>query len=148
MRHILLALIRGYQKYLSPHKGFCCAYRQHTGRGSCSALGYRAVRRFGVFGGLALIRRRTYLCGVAHRRNTPRRMPAYPLQRGSCDADCDFPGGGGLLKVCNLASFCDCGSCDWSDPKRKPSKKEKAVYIPMKKAVLNRFQVSNVPPAQ
>ena len=34
------ATIRFYQRRLSPHKGFCCAYRAHTGRRSCF---YRAV---------------------------------------------------------------------------------------------------------
>jgi len=44
MRKLVLAAITGYQTYLSPYKGFCCAYRVHTGRKSCSALGFRAVR--------------------------------------------------------------------------------------------------------
>ena len=68
-RLFVLAVIRLYQRHLSPHKGFHCAYRVHTGRASCSALGYRVVRRHGVFAGLGLIRERTQLCGVAHRRH-------------------------------------------------------------------------------
>jgi putative component of membrane protein insertase Oxa1/YidC/SpoIIIJ protein YidD len=48
MHRAFLLAIGLYQKYLSPHKGFCCAYRTHTGRAGCSALGFRAVRRYGV----------------------------------------------------------------------------------------------------
>lgn len=118
MKHLLLAAIRIYQRFLSPHKGFRCAYRAHTGRASCSTLGYRAVRRHGVFGGLGLLRERTDRCGVAHRRLTVR--PAA-LQRGDCD--CDLP--------------CDCGLADACDlfrrDKDKPGKKQKGkhyTYVP------------------
>ena len=43
--------IGAYQRYLSPYKGFCCAYRAHTGRASCSALGARVIRRHGLLAG-------------------------------------------------------------------------------------------------
>ena len=139
MRRVLLTAIRAYQRYVSPYKGFCCAYRVHTGRSSCSALGYRAVRRHGVFGGLALIQERTQLCGVVHRRRS--KMPPRPLtaQQGvcdigcnlpACDLGCDFPDGKSLSKACDFISCCDCGSCDWPSRKRKDADKEKYVYIP------------------
>lgn len=139
MRSLLLAAIRAYQRHLSPHKGFCCAYRAHTGRASCSALGFRAVRRHGVLAGLAILRRRTYLCGVAHRRHAPVRHRPLPGQRGDCDIGCDLPcdsscelpSGKSVSRLCDLASCCDCGSCDW--PERKRNKKrdeEQYVYIP------------------
>lgn len=119
MHRLLLALIRLYQRHLSPRKGFSCAYRVHTGRASCSALGYRAVRRHGAFKGLALTRERTRRCGAEHRHHgpLPRRLHA---QQGVCDAGCDLPcdspcdagpgGGRGLAHLCDLA---DCCGCDW-----------------------------------
>ena len=58
MKQLALAAIRLYQRHLSPHKGFCCAYRVHTGRASCSSLGYRAIRRFGLWLGLVILHRR------------------------------------------------------------------------------------------
>lgn len=42
------AAIGIYQRYLSPHKGFCCAYRAHTGRRSCSAYALGIVERVGA----------------------------------------------------------------------------------------------------
>jgi putative component of membrane protein insertase Oxa1/YidC/SpoIIIJ protein YidD len=145
MRQVALAAIRAYQRYLSPYKGFCCAYRRHTGRGSCSALGYRAVSRYGVLGGLSLIRRRTQLCGVAYRR-----FQCHSLhrrgQRGACDIGCDLPCHGGCdspsdcclpgsqtkSELSRLLGFCDCNSCDWTSRKDRSSDKEKDVYIPPK----------------
>lgn len=143
MRPFLLAAIRFYQRFLSPLKGYVCAFRVHTGRCSCSALGYRAMRRFGALHGLAVLRRRLYLCGVAFRRysSPPRRPPA--AQRGDCDIGlCDLPCDGGCHSHCHvpggqfgrfigdLASCGDCGSCDWPSRNKKRDDKEEYVYIP------------------
>jgi putative component of membrane protein insertase Oxa1/YidC/SpoIIIJ protein YidD len=38
-REALLVAIRFYQRHVSPRKGYRCAYRVHTGRCGCSALG-------------------------------------------------------------------------------------------------------------
>lgn len=127
MRDTVLGAIRLYQRRLSPHKDFACAYRVHTGRCSCSQIGLRAVRRFGVVGGWHLLRRRTSLCGVAHRRFNPipRRPPVR--QRGDCDLGCDLdllPDKGGL-------GTCDAGSCDWgSNNKKKERHQERYIPIP------------------
>ncbi|MFP5394003.1 MAG: membrane protein insertion efficiency factor YidD, partial [Gammaproteobacteria bacterium] len=58
MKLLALGAIRLYQKFLSPHKGFCCAYAAVSGRASCSVLGYRVIRRHGIWNGLALLDRR------------------------------------------------------------------------------------------
>jgi uncharacterized protein len=138
MRRVVLAAIRAYQRYVSPYKGFCCAYREHTGRAGCSAVGYRAVRRHGVFSGLAIARQRAFLCGVAHRRYRIQHVQALHAQRGvcdvgcdlPCDGGCDLPSGRGLSKACDILSCCDCGSCDWPDRKRKSREAERYVHIP------------------
>lgn len=159
MRALVLMAIRGYQRYLSPHKGFCCAYRAHTGRCSCSALGYRAVRRYGTLNGIAVLRRRMYLCGVAHRRYAPSQplgtyRPARPprAQRGdcACDLPCDF-GGGGSGGGCDLPDIfrpdtcntCNgCNGCDWPSRddryKKKDRKEERHVYVPPRRAAPRR----------
>jgi uncharacterized protein len=62
-----LAAIRGYQQFISPYKGFCCAYRVHTGKASCSAFGYRAISRFGVWNGVGVLKKRLTLCGDVFR---------------------------------------------------------------------------------
>jgi putative component of membrane protein insertase Oxa1/YidC/SpoIIIJ protein YidD len=60
-----IALIGTYQRYVSPHKGFCCAYRVHTGRSSCSEFARRAIRRLGLIEGLSLLRLRFAACTVS-----------------------------------------------------------------------------------
>lgn len=135
MRSFVLATIRAYQRYLSPHKGFSCAYRVHTGRSSCSALGYRAIQIHGVLAGFIILRERLYLCGVSHRRFTPSRPRPHVKQRGDCDIGCDgyaLPSGRSLGKLCDFLSCCDAGSCDWPERKRKKQDQEKYVYIPPK----------------
>lgn len=138
LRALVLAAIRVYQRHVSPHKGFVCAYRLHTGRASCSTLGWRAVRRWGVWRGLAVLRRRLLRCGVAHRRfvgTAPWRPHA--TQRGDCDVlacglDCAHPGGcnGPSLQEC--AGCCDGCSCDWPDRRTRQadSAAEAQVHIP------------------
>ena len=131
MRLLALCLIRAYQRWLSPHKGFSCAYRVHCGRASCSALGYRVIRRHGCLLGLALLRQRLGLCGVAHRRYgvAPSPRLSHSGQRGLCDAGCDLPGDcpacdlpgvRALSSLCDALSCCDCGSgCDWPSRKKE-----------------------------
>jgi putative component of membrane protein insertase Oxa1/YidC/SpoIIIJ protein YidD len=127
MRIMFLAAIRLYQAYISPHKGFCCAYRKHTGRASCSALGYRSVRRYGTVGGLIILRKRTRLCGIAHWRYSPAVYRPFASQRGECDpgcdwpgsVDCDLPGGQTISRLLELGDCCDIGSCDWGDRRQR-----------------------------
>lgn len=126
MQLLVLWSIKFYQRFISPHKGFCCAYRTHTGRASCSSLGYRVVRRYGVINGLAVLRKRLYLCGVAHRRYSPPYRRPMPAQRGDCDIGCIGDCGSTL----DYASCLDCGSCDWPNRKNAASEKEQYVYIP------------------
>lgn len=134
MRLLALLAIRFYQQFISPYKGFCCAYGVYTGHASCSALGYRAVRRFGVWHGVQVLDGRMAKCGVAHRR-----VLAAPIQRqaGSCDLPCDascfscdldLPSPGKTCKA--LGDFADCADCcDWNRS-RKKRREEDDTYIP------------------
>ncbi|MFN9450449.1 MAG: membrane protein insertion efficiency factor YidD [Rubrivivax sp.] len=136
MRQLAVLVIRLYQRWISPRKRFCCAYRIHTGRSSCSSLGLRAVRRYGVLSGVSVLRRRTYLCGVANRRYSPQSLSMRRIkERGSCDLPCDSPCDGNScdfprvnLRGCtDYVSCCDC--CDW--PSRKEKKeKEDEIHLP------------------
>jgi putative component of membrane protein insertase Oxa1/YidC/SpoIIIJ protein YidD len=139
LRTLILSLILFYQRRLSPHKGFTCAYSDLTGRASCSHIGFRAVRRFGALSGLAMAQRRTALCGIAYRRYAPVTARHLRSQRGDCDpgcdlpCDCEAPSGKGLSRFCSCAQYCDCGGCDWGSRDRSRKRKrarEDEVYIP------------------
>jgi putative component of membrane protein insertase Oxa1/YidC/SpoIIIJ protein YidD len=97
MKTLALAAISIYQRYTSPHKGFCCAYRAHTDFSSCSSLGFPAIRRYGVLRGLKALRQRLELCRVARGRLATVRLRPAASQRGDCD--CGF-------------SLCDCLDID------------------------------------
>jgi putative component of membrane protein insertase Oxa1/YidC/SpoIIIJ protein YidD len=115
MRIAALRGIRFYQRYLSPLKGFSCAYRIHTGKESCSAYGYRMIERFGLQKGWGLLRRRMQACAqVACDCRTSRTAAMTrrrALQAGYCDVpSCDAPSCD--LPSCDLPS-CDIGLPDW-----------------------------------
>lgn len=127
---LALSAIVAYQRYVSPFKGFSCAYRCHTGCASCSVLGFRAIRRYGLMQGLAVLRSRLDRCGVAYRR-----YYATPLRHGKQSGYCDLPCSGAELDC--LGSTCDAGSClgdIWDCGNRgrskRDSKNDKYVYIP------------------
>jgi putative component of membrane protein insertase Oxa1/YidC/SpoIIIJ protein YidD len=61
-----VAAIVFYQRHLSPHKGYCCAYRAHTGRCSCSEFARRFVLRAGCWRLLHVLPRRFAKCRAAH----------------------------------------------------------------------------------
>jgi putative component of membrane protein insertase Oxa1/YidC/SpoIIIJ protein YidD len=142
-RALLLAAIRAYKRHVSPRKGFACAYRAHTGRASCSTLGYRAVARHGVFRGLGILDARLAQCRLKHERHgrkpAPRSTPRLPpSQAGFVDGDCggcdvcdlpscdgDFCNGGDVVEDvvgCLLPDDCcdDCEPCDRRRRRRKP----------------------------
>jgi len=119
-RTLALAAIRGYQRWLSPLKGYSCAFRVATCGESCSRYGYRVIARFGLRRGLGLLDRRLALCGHVHGRMRPAAPAAPPMmryrQQGHCDVPCDSPGCDG--PGCHghgchghgLGKACDCGS--------------------------------------
>ena len=124
MRALLLVAISAYQRYLSPHKSFCCAYSVHTGHSSCSVLGFRAVRRFGALAGLGILRRRVESeSGEDH-------QSGYCDCDLPCDLNCDFPSIDSCSFLGDIVNGCGCDGCDWPDRKRKNKDEEKYVYIP------------------
>lgn len=98
MKRPVLAAITAYQRYLSPLKGYSCAFRVHTGRDSCSAYGKRAIARHGLVAGLLLLNRRMEDCGALHHQHHARPAPSalHRRQAGFCsmgdifEFGCDF----------------------------------------------------------
>jgi putative component of membrane protein insertase Oxa1/YidC/SpoIIIJ protein YidD len=108
MKRLALAAIGFYQRFISPYKGFSCAYRVHTGRASCSALGRRAIARFGVLKGIGVLRLRLTRCGDAHRSHAAKN-PTLRHQAGFVDCACDVPD----VSSCDVPDL----SCDLPDKK-------------------------------
>jgi len=130
VRHLCLNAISFYQRYVSPYKGFQCAYAFHTGCASCSKLGFRAIRRYGVRVGLRLIFGRFGRCRDVHRRHLGERvvagrtLPAGALmsmgpmrrQRGVCDVLACVPCDAGCAAApfdaaCHGATVLDAPTC-------------------------------------
>ncbi len=107
LKFAALAAIRFYQTALSPYKGFRCAYAATSGCASCSALGYRAIRRFGLLKGIEVLRWRFEECGEAYRSM----RPAQPMALGNQRGDCDCGGCDGAVSTADcLSDICSCGS--------------------------------------
>ncbi|MBK8338439.1 MAG: membrane protein insertion efficiency factor YidD [Sterolibacteriaceae bacterium] len=113
LRALALRAIGLYQRHLSPRKGFACAYRARTGGASCSELGFRAIRRFGLRAGLRVLDARLARCRLA--ASLQRRRTGWPrAQAGDCD--CDLP--------CSPFDACDDASCDWPRSERKAARRK------------------------
>lgn len=67
MQKIALFIISTYQKYLSPIKGFKCAYGVETGITTCSAHAKKVISRYGFLKGCLLMRRQAKRCEQSYR---------------------------------------------------------------------------------
>lgn len=65
MRRILLALIRGYQRYISPARPPCCRFIP-----TCSAYALEAVEKYGAVKGGWLAVKRLARCHPFHRQKS------------------------------------------------------------------------------
>lgn len=124
----LLALntIKIYQKFISPYKGFSCAYKVATNEISCSVYGKKVIKRFGLLTGAKLLNRRFHDCSWCNeqlknkrkiKENTQSTLYRFSYlhskQGGFIDSDCG---------ECDTIDFstCDCStslpeSCNTSD---------------------------------
>jgi putative component of membrane protein insertase Oxa1/YidC/SpoIIIJ protein YidD len=71
-----LLAIDGYQQFISPHKGYRCAYGVLYGT-SCSQFGEQAIRDYGLIGGLILLRQQFHDCSDA----------AAQIRSGACQVN-------------------------------------------------------------
>ena len=63
---LALGAIWGYQQFISPYKGFRCAYAAHHGGTGCSGYAKYAIRDHGLWRALPIIRQRLRDCRVAY----------------------------------------------------------------------------------
>ncbi|NJK77444.1 MAG: membrane protein insertion efficiency factor YidD [Microcoleus sp. SU_5_6] len=66
IRQLAIASIGGYQKHISPKKGFACAHRVLYGGESCSQYIKSAIAKFGLFEAVKASRRRFAACKQAN----------------------------------------------------------------------------------
>ncbi len=146
-RTLALQAISLYQRYLSPYKGYRCAYAFHTGCASCSRLGFRAIRWRGLLDGLVLLFRRLGRCRDVFDRHRERVAPPATTrrastiardQRGICDALACIPCDSGCAAPCDAGPFdvvstgadalqcvpCDCSPCDGIDLRCESQRRE------------------------
>ncbi|MCL6617477.1 MAG: membrane protein insertion efficiency factor YidD, partial [Anoxybacillus ayderensis] len=71
MKHMLILLIRFYQRFISPLKPPTCRFYP-----TCSHYGLEAIRRFGALKGGYLTIKRILKC-----------HPLHPVSRTRCDRD-------------------------------------------------------------
>lgn len=65
MTKLALFLIRAYQRYVSPYKGFRCAHAVYYGSDSCSAAVSKIIERRGVIKGYGRIKCQFSRCSHA-----------------------------------------------------------------------------------
>ena len=129
VRHAAAGSILVYQRWISPHKGFCCAYRRLTGGRSCSEYARQTVLGHGVLTLARALPRQFARCHRAHatlmamasaqadgeagseqqgkRRDNAKRSAVSDWCNGA-NIDCaSFDVGCGTLDIgCDLASGC------------------------------------------
>lgn len=76
---VMIGFIESYQRWLSPRKGFSCAYRAERGGDSCSQFARQAFRRGGFGPACRAVAVRLRQCGEAAR--SLRRDRAIALAR-------------------------------------------------------------------
>lgn len=112
---IALKLVRVYQKYISPYKGFKCPYGVHVpGAKSCSGYAVKALKEEPFFQAYANIRQRLVCCHEVNKLFTSLHRRRYSAmskaQAGFVDCDC----GGGADCAPDCGSGPDCATPDCS----------------------------------
>ncbi len=144
---LVLAAIAVYQRRISPHKGYGCAYRLKHGGSGCSGVGRRLIRRYGLLKGWRVLQKRFERCRAENLRRRAGGMAYH--QRGDCVpdiADCapdvlHLPETCGDSAACK-SRFCSsadcalefCNCCDVFDFGRSKRKKRRQT-APKRKAV-------------
>ncbi len=84
-RHTASALISGYQRHISPKKGFSCAHRVLHGGESCSEYIKRTILEQGLLRTIPLSRKRFQACKAANRVLRVRRKIWLQMQAEDMD---------------------------------------------------------------
>lgn len=66
MNKLSLYIIKFYQRYISPKKGYCCAYGSLYNDGSCSEIVSSIIKEKGLISGWSHIKNQFILCSEAY----------------------------------------------------------------------------------
>ena len=67
LNNSVLFIVRGYQLYISPHKGFSCAYKKlHSNEQSCSTYFYTCVESYDLSTASVMLQQRFKECNQAN----------------------------------------------------------------------------------
>lgn len=94
---LALAAIDGYQRWISPHKGWRCAYAVHRHGASCSQYAEQSIASRGLIQGLRMLQARFAACRQA--QQTLHRLHAQTGTWNCSSNDCD---------ACNLSGTWSC----------------------------------------
>jgi putative component of membrane protein insertase Oxa1/YidC/SpoIIIJ protein YidD len=114
LSRLALAAIKGYQRHLSPYKGYACAYRVAHGGTGCSGFAKTAIADLGLFRAIPAIRLRFAACRDAaeelrEQKQKREKDKWYDNCLSGCDCapGCDLPVRG-CGKKADLTPDCDC----------------------------------------
>ena len=114
LSRLALAAIGGYQRHLSPRKGYGCAYRVAHGGTGCSGYAKAAIADHGVLRAIPAIRQRFAACRDAaeelrEQKRKREKDKWYDHCASRCDRNpgCDLPVRG-CGKKADLTPDCDC----------------------------------------
>ena len=105
LRLVATTSISGYQKYISPYKGFRCAHRALHGGESCSEYIKNAIATQGLVAGIKISSQRFKACEQAYKtlRSSLPRLNNHPTTTACVGDRCDD------VKICCCAvDACPC----------------------------------------
>ena len=121
VRRLILLIVRGYQLYISPYKGFCCAYKKLHNEQSCSAYFYSCIsdRNLDLSIASNLLQKRLVDCKQAYlilktdanyrQQHKAKKRRRNNNECGSCSEWIDF---GSLFYWCDFGDCLGCSDCD------------------------------------
>lgn len=117
MKYFCLALINFYQRFISPHKGFCCAHHQLHNGPTCSNAVKSILRSNSLSGALPLIQARFRACKRASDFLATQHLSLKHQADLPCDCAFDLPTPSGSASCFNDLP---CDLCwDWPRMKRR-----------------------------
>ena len=111
MKSFVIFIINLYQKYISPYKGYKCAYGVYHQNGTCSTIIKSHIQKYGVIKAYPMVMGQFDACKIAYlyiqeeSNNKENEKDENSSQGNSCYG-C-IPGVGD----CGVIDACDVGSC-------------------------------------